>query len=123
MENLIVERTTSLPGVLFRSDGNFLIEGRSLPDNAAKTYEPLFSWIESFSGEKIKFSINLEYLNTSSSLQLFRFLKLLDSNCEIKEIDVIWHYDEDDEDHLETGQIFAEQLPRVKFTFLAESLV
>lgn len=110
----------SSPRVLFKNDGNFLIEGRSLPDNAVKAFEPLFSWIHSVRAEKVKFSINLEYLNTSSSMQLFKLLKTLEENCEIKEIEVIWHYDEDDEEHFETGQIFAEQLNRTKFNYQAE---
>ena len=118
MKNLVIEGTMSSPTVLFKEDGNFLIEGRSLPDNAIKAFEPLFSWIGSFRGEKVKFSINLEYLNTSSSMQLFKLLKTLEENAEIKEIEVIWQYDEDDEEHYETGQIFEEQLQRIRFHYM-----
>ena len=120
MDNLALEGTMISPTVLFKNDGNLLIEGRSLPDNAIKAFEPLFGWIDAVRAEKIKFSINLEYLNTSSSMQLFKLLKMLDENCEIKEIEVIWHYDEDDEEHFETGQIFAEQLGRTNFSYHAE---
>jgi hypothetical protein len=118
MKNLAIEGTMSSPTVLFKDDGNFLIEGRSLPDNAIKAFEPLFCWIGSFSGEKVKFSINLEYLNTSSSMQLFKLLKTLEENAEIKDIEVIWQYDEDDEEHYETGQIFEEQLQRIRFHYI-----
>lgn len=118
MKNLEIKGTMSSPAVLFNCDGNFLIEGRSLPDNAIKAFEPLFAWIASFRGEKVKFTINLEYLNTSSSMQLFRLLKMLEENAEIKEIEVIWQYDEDDEEHYETGQIFEEQLQRTGFRYL-----
>ncbi len=120
MENLVIEGTMSSPRVVFNHDGNLLIEGRSLPDNAVKAFEPLFSWMNSFRTEKVKFSIDLEYLNTSSSMQLFRLLRILEENCDIKEIEVIWHYDEDDEEHYETGQIFAEQLNRTNFHYQSE---
>jgi hypothetical protein len=30
---------------------------------------------------------------------------------------VIWQYDEDDEEHYETGQIFEEQLQRISFQY------
>ena len=120
MENLIIEGTGSLPKVNFYANGNLSMEGRLLPDNAVKAFEPLFNWINGFSYVKVRFSINLEYLNTSSSMQLFSLLKILEGNCEIQDIQVIWHYDEDDEDHLETGQIFAEQLRRTKFSYETE---
>ncbi len=99
-----------------------LIEGRSLPDNAIKAFDPLFRWVESLRTEKVRFSINLEYLNTSSSMQLFKLLKLLEENCEIKEIEVLWHFDEDDEEHYETGQIFEEQLSRTSFSYHSECI-
>lgn len=120
MNNLAIEGSMISPRVLFRNDGHLLIEGRSLPDNAIKAFEPLFAWIDSVRTEKVKFTINLEYLNTSSSMQLFKLLRMLEENCEIKEIDVLWHYDEDDEEHFETGQIFAEQLSRTNFSYHQE---
>ena len=117
MKNLEIQGTMSSPTVLFNCDGNFLIEGRSLPDNAIKAFEPLFNWIASFRGENVKFTINLEYLNTSSSMQLFKLLKALEESVDIREIEVIWQYDEDDEEHYETGQIFEEQLQRISFQY------
>ncbi len=120
MENLIIERTTNSPKVIFNRDGNFLIEGRSIPDNAIRAFDPLFKWIDSFSSEKVKFFINLEYLNTSSSMQLYSLLKIIERNCDIKQIEVVWLYELDDEEHLETGEIFAEQLKRISFNFQTE---
>jgi hypothetical protein len=120
MENLEIAGTMSSPRVMFINDGNLLIEGRSIPDNAIKAFEPMFNWIDSFTSEKVRFAIKLEYLNTSSSMQLFGLLKILEDNFEIKEIEVIWHYDEDDEEHFETGQIFSEQLQRTHFIYQSE---
>ncbi len=123
MENLIIESTLASPGITFISDGHFTIEGRSLPDNAIKAFELVFKWLENFHSEKVDLNIKLEYLNTSASMQLFNILKCLDEKPEIKEIAVIWHYEEDDEDHLETGLIFADQLNRVAFTYCKDSAI
>ncbi len=118
MKNLEIKGTMDTPTVVFNYDGNFLIEGRSFPDNAIKTFEPLFNWIASFRGEKVKFTINLDYLNTSSSMQLFKVLKALDKSADIKEIKVLWQYEVDDDEHQETGKIFEEQLERISFQYM-----
>lgn len=120
MENLIIEETNCLPSVHFFENGNLSIKGRMISDNAVKAFEPLFSWINKFNSKKVRFSIHLDYLNTSSSMQLFSLLKILEDNNEINEIEVIWHYEADDEDHLETGQIFAEQLKRTTFNYKSD---
>lgn len=90
-----------------------------MPDNPAMAFNPLITWIENLEAEKVVFDIHLDYLNTSSSMQLFTILRLLDENCDIKEFTVNWHYEEDDEDHFETGQIFQERLQRAKFNYLS----
>ena len=44
-------------------------------------------------------------------------LKLLDSNNNVKNFDVFWHFEKDDEDILEIGQIFEERLRKAIFYF------
>jgi hypothetical protein len=44
---------------------------------------------------------------------------MLEENCSIHEITVNWHYEEDDEDHYDTGLMFEERLTRVKFNYLS----
>jgi hypothetical protein len=119
LENLIIEGTKSSPSVWFNANGHLKMEGRSMPDNPAMAFNPLITWIENLEAEKVVFDIHLDYLNTSSSMQLFTILRLLDENCDIKEFTVNWHYEEDDEDHFETGQIFQERLQRAKFNYLS----
>lgn len=120
MENLIIEKTVSSPTIQFNCDGTFLIEGRSLPENAHKLFEPVYEWMKHFHSDKVNFHIKLDYLNTSSSLELFSLLKKLNEDEEIIDITVIWHYEEDDEDHFETGLTYGDQLQRIKFEFLKE---
>ncbi|NJK86033.1 MAG: DUF1987 domain-containing protein [Bacteroidales bacterium] len=121
MENLIIEKTLTSPRIEFQTDGNFRIEGRSLPENAHKLFEPVYNWMNSFKSDKVKFTVHLDYLNTSSSLELFTFLKRLNANTNISDIKVIWHYEEDDEDHLETGLTYADQLQRIRFEYKKEA--
>jgi hypothetical protein len=117
LENLVIEGTKSSPAVWFNTNGQLKMEGRSMPDNPAQTFNPMIIWIQNLNTEKVVFDIHLDYLNTSSSMQLFTLLRLLDENCDIKEFIVNWHYEEDDDDHYETGIIFQEKLPRTKFNY------
>jgi hypothetical protein len=118
-ENLVIEGSKSSPSVDFQTNGYLKMEGRSMPDNAAMMFDPLIKWVENLKAEKVTFDIRLDYLNTSSSLQLFTILRLLDDNNEIKEFIVNWNYEEDDEDHYETGLIFQEKLNRAKFNYFS----
>ena len=119
LENLQFEATKSSPLVSFDTSGNLKIEGKAIPDNAYIFFEPLFMWIENLNSENVVFDINLEYMNTSASMQLFGLLRKLEENCSIFDINVNWHFEEDDEDHYETGLMFEERLHRVKFSYLS----
>lgn len=119
LENLQLEATKSSPAVLFETSGRLKIEGKAIPDNAITFFEPLYMWIENLNSETVVFDIHLEYMNTSATMQLFGLLRKLEENCSILEISVNWHYEEDDEDHYETGLMFKERLNRVKFSYLS----
>jgi hypothetical protein len=118
LEDLIIEGTKSSPAAWFYTNGKLKMEGRSMPDNPAQTFSPMINWVEHLKADEVVFDIHLDYLNTSSSMQLFTILRILDENCEIHDLVVNWHYEEDDEDHFETGVIFQEKLRRTKFNYL-----
>jgi hypothetical protein len=117
MNNLIVESTINTPTVKFGTDGRLLMEGRSLPENVAKFYQPLVEWAAMLTAEVVKMDINLEYINSASAKKILELLKVLDANNNIKEFIVIWHYEKDDEDVLENGQIFEELLRKAVFRY------
>ena len=77
MENLIINGSNVSPEIIFNRDGNLKIAGKILTENAVITFEPMNKWLESFSGEQIVLDIDLEYLNTSGSMQLFSFLRVI----------------------------------------------
>jgi hypothetical protein len=119
LENLHFEGSASSPEVLFKTNGKLKMAGKAIPDNAIAFFEPLFMWIENLVCEKVVLDISLEYMNTSATMQLFGLLRMLEENCSIHEITVNWHYEEDDEDHYDTGLMFEERLTRVKFNYLS----
>jgi hypothetical protein len=117
MNNLIAESTINTPTIKFGTDGRLLMEGRSLPENVAMFYQPLIEWAAKLTCEVVKMDINLEYINSASAKKILELLKVLDANNNIKEFIVIWHYEKDDEDVLENGQIFEELLRKAVFRY------
>jgi hypothetical protein len=117
MKNISLEPTTSTPAVRFSTDGRLLIEGRSLPENVTKFYCPLIEWAKKLKSEVVKMDLNLEYLNSASSKNLLEMLKALDDNNSIKVFIINWHYESDDEDALESGQIFEDLLLKAEFRY------
>jgi hypothetical protein len=81
IQNLIIEQTPKTPQIdLNQLTGDLIFSGRSIPENAAKVYEPVFSWITEYALKarpttNIRF--NLEYFNTSSTIWLIKILKVL----------------------------------------------
>ncbi len=123
MKEIIIEKTASTPAIEFYDDGRMMIEGRSLPEDVNKFYKPLLEWVAGLTSEHVNISINLEYLNSASAKKLLELLKSLDANNHIKSFTVNWHYEEGDDDALETGQIFEDLLRRAHFRYFELSEV
>lgn len=79
--NLFVEQTPKTPQVdLNQYNGELILYGRSIPENAAKVYEPILNWVTQYilnPRPTTNFRLNLEYFNTSSSIWLVKILKVL----------------------------------------------
>ena len=116
-QNLEIEGTSSSPSVLFTVEGKLKMEGKIIPDNAMPFFEILINWISDLEARVVQFDVNIDYMNTSASMQMFKLLRKLEENCLIEELTVNWHYEEDDEDHYETGLLFEEKLYRTKFIY------
>lgn len=117
METLFISGTDCTPKVVFNSNGNLLLSGRSMPEDVKKFYFPLIDWVVNIETETIHLDLKFEYLNTSSSKEVLELLKCLDSNYKVKEIVVNWYYEFDDFDILELGEIYKENLNRSAFQF------
>ena len=82
-------------------------------------YQPLSQWIEQYLSElparearaALALHLRLDYINTSSSKCILDILYELERHHKHgKVVQVFWHYQTDDEDMLETGKEFAEDI-------------
>jgi hypothetical protein len=124
MEQLIIAGTEDTPSVkLSTEDNEFVMSGRSLPEDVTSFYEPILNWIEEFAKNPFKMSFNtkLEYFNTASSkLILDIFIRLEEIEQESGAgIEIIWHYDENDEDMEEAGEEYKELVEDLTFNLVA----
>jgi hypothetical protein len=80
-QSFIIEETAKTPHVeLNPITGDFIFSGRSIPENAAKVYEPILNWINGYilnARPTTNLRLHLEYFNTSSSLWLAKIFKVL----------------------------------------------
>lgn len=104
MNSIVLLATNSTPEINFSETGNLLIKGRSLPEDTAKFYDPLQEWIKDYDLETVNITICLDYMNSSSSQQISRFLQTVRNNPNIKSCLVKWYYEEGDEDNLDFGK-------------------
>jgi hypothetical protein len=117
MQNIYIEATSSTPQVNFDVSGRLMLKGRSLILNVKEFYDPLSEWVSRLNVAVVRFTIDFDYFNSGSSKQILEMLKLIDSNNNVKDFDVFWHFEKDDEDILEIGQIFEERLRKASFYF------
>ncbi len=78
---LIIEETQKTPHIdLNPVTGDLIITGKSIPENAAKVYEPVLEWVQGYiqnPRQTTNIRLNLEYFNTASSIWLAKVLKVL----------------------------------------------
>ena len=81
LQNLTIEQTAKTPQIdLNQLTGDLIFSGKSIPENAAKVYEPVLNWMTEYilqARPTTNLRINLEYFNTASLLWLSKILKVL----------------------------------------------
>lgn len=102
LEPIKFEATPETPEVILDKGNNiFEFNGRSLPEDVNKFYQPIKDWIKNYINEPnqntlIKF--NLDYFNSSSARILVKILidfeKLQETGKEVK---IKWFYKENDD--------------------------
>ncbi|MBK6522388.1 MAG: DUF1987 family protein [Sphingobacteriaceae bacterium] len=109
MDNLVIASTKKTPGITFISNGNLSIKGSSFAEDAISFYQPALHWIEEFtktSPQEISLTVELEYINTSSTTIVLKILKKLKEKSEGNyKLNLVWKYDPDDEDSFELGDM------------------
>jgi len=117
MERLVHETTTYMPRVDFSVTGKLEMEGRAIPEDANKFFNPLIEFVDRIEAKEVVFEINLEYFNTAASKKLLELMKHLDANNKINSARINWHFEEGDEDSVETAEIYEESLFRTNFRY------
>jgi hypothetical protein len=110
IKNILIEGTAKTPQIDFnRLSGELILSGKSIPENAAKVYEPLLDWINDYIKSPrptTHLRLNLEYFNSASSIW---FAKLVKALSKIKEDDYVLYihlyFDIEDFDSLESEEL------------------
>ena len=115
MENFYLEGTVKTPMIHFEYDtGNLTLSGRSIPENSIDFYKGAMEWLDEYvkvPQEDTEFTVRLEYFNTSSSkclVEIFRKLEGIYNDGKI--VNIMWFYESEDEDMMESGQDFGQIL-------------
>jgi hypothetical protein len=111
MEKLFIDHTEDTPKIHFDvQDGIYLIEGRSLPENAVAFYLPIIDWLKNYEltqNKDFTFDFKLDYFNTASAKQITKVLIQLQQMAEKMNLKVNWHYYKEDADIMASGMRFA----------------
>ncbi len=126
MEALHIEPSDDTPKIYFEPEVDlYVIEGKSLPENAIDFYQPVFDWTSKFLNSNeppSSFVVNfkLDYFNTASSKQIAKLLRILET-CKVSQNVLIkWYYDKEDTDMLKAGTRYS-SLIKLKFEFPVNS--
>ena len=97
MENLELAGTETTPSLHFNKQKNiFIIEGRSLMEEADKFFKPTLEWFMEYRKDpnpKTELTVQLEYLNTATSRQFLNLFKILEA---IPSSKIIWQFSDED---------------------------
>ena len=100
----------------------FLISGKSLPEDVIEFYRPVFSWLEHYvanPSDETLLKVKIFYFNSASQRAINEIFTIL---CRIsikdKKVNVEWHYHEEDDEMLEAGVEYAE-LSNLPFRYIS----
>ncbi len=113
MNDFVIEPTKYTLGVeLNKESGVFKMNGSSYPENAVEFFKPIEDWVKDYIEnvkKPIRFEFRINYLNTSSTKSILDIFDLLEEYTKSGgDVKIIWYYEEDDEDMLETGEELTE---------------
>jgi hypothetical protein len=133
MKNYLSPPTDCTPGLSLNSEKNLLeITGESRPEDIREFYGPVLEWIDEY--EKLVYYIvgtnnspltmelrfQLSYFNSSSAkvfIQIIQKLASITRSNSLIKLNIIWTYEEGDEDILDAGKEF-EKITGSKMEFV-----
>jgi hypothetical protein len=122
MQAYIIEGQDDTPYVLLDKEKNkFEFSGRSLPEDVASFYQPIYDWLLDYSNNPnpvTEVNMKIDYFNSASHKAINEVLEILSKIKEKgKSVVIRWHYLKEDEDMLETGKDYAD-LTGLTFDFI-----
>lgn len=119
MSRLVIAPSNNTPKVSWDpSIAEYLIEGKSFPENTKNFYTPLINWLKSFqpTGE-VQFVFNFDYVSSSSIIALLEVLRTMEQHVTNgAKFSIVWRYDEGDDDIQKIGNDF-EKLVQIPFSY------
>lgn len=108
MTDLLYNKTDETPLVHFKTNGELLIEGVSIPENVIKFYKPVMDWLNDLGGKlpgMVILTFHVEYMNTSSTRVFIDIIKTVQKfSLQQGPATIVWRHDKEDEDAIELGK-------------------
>lgn len=121
MENLIIESTKKTPEINFKTNGQLVLKGRSIPEDPSKFYDALLHWVIEYAKApqlKTDVHVELEYFNSGTSKALLHILRaLVELKSKGYDLKIRWFYESGDDDIYERGDYYASLLD-TEFEFI-----
>ncbi len=103
------------------SEGKIDMKGNSIVPNAQSFFKPVFDWVDEYvkkPAKNTKVTLRFDYIDTASVQAVFDLLKALkEVEVEGNSLVVDWHFEFDDPELLEVGEIMEARLG-VKFNYI-----
>jgi hypothetical protein len=121
MKSLSIPPTFGTPSVKMDGEtGIFLIEGKSIPEDAEAFYKPVLTWLNGYYDHPApvtKIETRFEYVNSGSSKYLLEFFRIVARNYRAgHDCIVTWFYEEEDEAIQDLGEHYKTTL-NIPFDF------
>ncbi len=117
----IISSTGKTPEIVISDkSGTVSIKGVLIPENPNEYFNkivPLITDAYNYNNQ-LTLNIDLDYFNTGAAKYLYDLLKSFTGK---DDVNIIWYYEEDDEDILESGQEY-ETLTKLNFTYKTKVL-
>jgi hypothetical protein len=128
MEKINIQATSNTPKVILDHEAMiYEISGESRPRDVPKFFLPILQWLDEFGNilkdeedqsSQIEFNFKFEYFNSLSAKYILDICKRLSRfRSEGRNVNINWHYEEDDDDMHEVGQEMS-RISKILFEFV-----
>jgi hypothetical protein len=122
----IIEATDATPQIILDFAAHKIaFSGESYPEDVNHFYgdimKAITAYLKASKNAPIVVDLNLKYFNSSSTKVFYNLFEMLEEATEFNSVTVNWHYAEEDDMALETGESFQEDLENVRLNLVSYS--